>query len=613
MTWNPNTKALDLGDPPPFLVGDRTDLGDGSAALGHRIPWALLGKLLNRVLAGRIEPRLVRALLSLGPDPVEEAALPFEAALAALAGAGGSALHTDDIADAVETVEARVFSLPLNLTVGPIERLDAATRPWTAGGADPLASEAMDALPDDVGPDGACRRTGLGGAQRARESLMCALNALDLLSAVNDATSADLAHAVAAVATACAAMAKAWTEEAGLPLDALAPPSPGNFVPDPADPTVWRVPGCRLWHEHLSSAEARGADHAAVATRVAKSVALSRIVQHRALTCDLPVFQETPDTAPAPPRRMSASAAASAPRPAAAPGGARERRHHPRARQHAIKHYGWTPDVPDIRDHLAIPHPIIANLPPSVDLRPDCPPVYAQGEIGSCTANAIAAAIQFERRKAAQAPAFMPSRLFIYYNERVMENTVGTDSGAQLRDGLKSISTTGVCDEADWPYDPARLFEEPSETAYDDAERMKLGSYLAIEQDAAHMKACLAAGHPFVFGFSAYTSFESDSVARSGVLDLPDHETEVMLGGHAVMAVGYEDSGSGGRFIVRNSWGDAWGLRGYFTMPYAYLTDPALATNFWRIELPTDKPAPRHGTRRPARKTRGRGATTQAA
>ena len=115
--------------------------------------------------------------------------------------------------------------------------------------------------------------------------------------------------------------------------------------------------------------------------------------------------------------------------------------------------YGWIPDLPDHRDRkfaLSAPVPI----PPAVDLRPGCPPVYDQGQLGSCTGNAIAAALEFERIKQGL-PDFMPSRLFIYYNERAMEGTVASDSGAQIRDGIKSVNTQGDCPETLWPYDPA--------------------------------------------------------------------------------------------------------------------------------------------------------------
>ena len=99
---------------------------------------------------------------------------------------------------------------------------------------------------------------------------------------------------------------------------------------------------------------------------------------------------------------------------------------------YTVKHYGWLPDLPDHRDHLyAAPIAVLQALPPHVDLRPQCPPIYDQGQLGSCTANGIAGAIHFDRMKQHLQPNFTPSRLFIYYNERVIEGTVNEDSGAQ--------------------------------------------------------------------------------------------------------------------------------------------------------------------------------------
>ena len=96
------------------------------------------------------------------------------------------------------------------------------------------------------------------------------------------------------------------------------------------------------------------------------------------------------------------------------------------------------------------------------------------------------------------------------------------------------------------------------------------------------MKGCLAAGYPFVFGFAVYESFESKEVAQSGVVPMPK-PGERVLGGHAVMAVGYDDEQR--NFIVRNSWGSGWGQDGYFLMPYHYLHDPNLASDFWTVRM----------------------------
>jgi C1A family cysteine protease len=248
-----------------------------------------------------------------------------------------------------------------------------------------------------------------------------------------------------------------------------------------------------------------------------------------------------------------------------------------------IHHYGWIPDIPDQRDFLyAVPREVASSLPPSMDLRTTCPAVYDQGQLGSCTANAIAAAIEFDRLKEQLTPDFIPSRLFIYYNERAMEGTITSDSGAQIRDGIKSVASQGVCPETEWPYDIANFTEQPPAQCYHDALACKAVQYQSIIQDVNQLKGCLAAGYPFVCGITVYDSFESEEVAQSGQVPMPA-SNEAVIGGHAIMAVGYDDSQL--RFIMRNSWGTNWGLNGYFTIPYTYLTNANLASDFWTIRL----------------------------
>ena len=249
----------------------------------------------------------------------------------------------------------------------------------------------------------------------------------------------------------------------------------------------------------------------------------------------------------------------------------------------STKWYGWVPDLPDQRDRLfRAPLARIGPLPRSVDLRSQCPPIWDQGALGSCTAHAIAAAIEFDQVKQALADPFVPSRLFIYYNERVMEGTADEDAGAMIRDGIKSVAHQGAPHERLWPYDLKQFRAKPPKPAYADARRHAAVLYQRVTQDLPQLRGCLAAGYPVVFGFSVYTSFESDAVAASGRVPMPK-PTEKMVGGHAVLAVGYDHAAE--RFIVRNSWGRSWGLDGYFTMPYAYLLDENLSDDFWTIKL----------------------------
>ena len=262
-----------------------------------------------------------------------------------------------------------------------------------------------------------------------------------------------------------------------------------------------------------------------------------------------------------------------------------------------VARFGWVPDLPDARDFLySAPEAILTALPKKVDLRSKMPPVYDQGQLGSCTANAIGAAFEYEQVKGGHVD-FMPSRLFIYYNERAMEGTIDTDSGAMIRDGMKSVAKVGVCTEVTWPYDIARFTEKPPRKAYTEAKKHQALVYRRVLGALHQMQGCLASGYPFVFGFSVYESFMSPTVAKTGEVPLPPRG-EQLIGGHAVLAVGYDDKTQ--RFIVRNSWGTGWGKRGYCTMPYGYLTDPQLARDFWAIY--TVEPESSTGRRRTTRK-----------
>lgn len=244
-----------------------------------------------------------------------------------------------------------------------------------------------------------------------------------------------------------------------------------------------------------------------------------------------------------------------------------------------VKKYKWIRDLPDHRDFEFVPK-TVGKLPTSVDLRPFCPPVLDQSDLGSCTANSIANAYYFDELKQKEVSAFALSRLFIYYNERVLEGTANSDSGAQIRDGFKSIASQGVVSEKSWPYIISKFKTKPSKKLYTEDLKNKALVYQSVSQNLTSMKSCLNDGYPFVFGFSVYSSFESDSVASTGIVPMPG-KNESLLGGHAVLAVGYDDSKQ--VFIVQNSWGTSWGMKGFFTIPYAYLTNPKLASDFWTV------------------------------
>lgn len=241
---------------------------------------------------------------------------------------------------------------------------------------------------------------------------------------------------------------------------------------------------------------------------------------------------------------------------------------------------GWMPDLPDPNDFTLTLGPPVEE-PVSVDLRETgfLPPVYDQDQLGSCTANAIAACLDFDNAKQGE-PWITPSRLFIYYNERAMEGWINEDSGAYIRDGMKSVHHEGVCPERLWPYDIDRFRERPPQQCYDQARAESAVVYQRVWR--TRFKQCLAQGFPIVFGFSVYESFESDEVATTGIMPLPVRGEE-LLGGHAVLLVGYTIRDGVLYGIVRNSWGESWGEDGYFYMPWDFLIKKGVASDFWTI------------------------------
>jgi C1A family cysteine protease len=241
--------------------------------------------------------------------------------------------------------------------------------------------------------------------------------------------------------------------------------------------------------------------------------------------------------------------------------------------------WGWTRDLPDHRDKLYRVEAdseiqAITTLPTSVNLRPKMPPVYDQGQLGSCVSNAISGNLQFIHPDIG-----VPSRLFIYYNMRVMENSVKYDSGAQVRDGIKSVASLGVCTESLWPYNINKFKSKPWCWCYKQAKKDIFRVYLKVK-GLQEMKTCLAAGFPFVFGFTCYDAFESDEVSRTGILNYPG-PNESVVGGHSVLCCGFDDATQ--RVTVRNSYGPDWGQEGYFSMPYSYIDNPQLTNDCWTV------------------------------
>jgi C1A family cysteine protease len=217
----------------------------------------------------------------------------------------------------------------------------------------------------------------------------------------------------------------------------------------------------------------------------------------------------------------------------------------------------------------------LVAIPPIVDLRQYCPFVFDQGNLGSCTANAgVAARMMLDKLN------ILLSRLFQYYNERKIEGDIGQDNGAQMRDIGKAIQKYGICLDSIWSYKITKFAKTPSVNAYKTATDYKIGSYYAIP-DLNGIKQFIATNQqPVLIGIDVYSSFESSSVAKTGIIPMPKRN-EAKLGGHAIIAVGYDDTKS--QVICRNSWGISWGDYGYFYLPYAYFAN-GYAYDFWVLQ-----------------------------
>jgi C1A family cysteine protease len=236
--------------------------------------------------------------------------------------------------------------------------------------------------------------------------------------------------------------------------------------------------------------------------------------------------------------------------------------------------FGWIPDKKDSRDFI-YRSPIAIALPKRVNLESDLPPVYDQGDLGSCVLNAGAANIYFVHKKNCM-PIFNPSRLFMYYDVRELEGAIYEDSGCSIRDAIKCVAKDGVCDEEEWPYNISRFTEKPTTHCYTDALLHRIVSYHRISTILNDMKSCLAEGYPFIMGVTIYENFPMET--STGIIPMPSGQS---IGGHAMLVVGYDDDM--GRFIIRNSWGEKWGDKGYGYIPYEYLTNPMLGGDYWTI------------------------------
>lgn len=258
-----------------------------------------------------------------------------------------------------------------------------------------------------------------------------------------------------------------------------------------------------------------------------------------------------------------------------------------------MKHiFSYHRDIFDQRDYkfseTIFPHRETV-LPRLVDLRSACPPVYDQGKLGSCTANAGCTC----RAMLVQGNAIEFSRMFLYYAERALEGKQNKDAGASLRDTCKSIYRYGICEEAYMPYNAEKFKSAPDKTAVRNARNYKITAYKSLNSLEEIKQNLAFRQQPVLLGMDVYESLETGDASKTGNMTMPAHD-EKKLGSHAVLAVGYSDplkhrSKHGkyrlepGYLIVRNSWGEPWGDRGYFYMPYDYVT-PEFTFDYWIME-----------------------------
>lgn len=255
---------------------------------------------------------------------------------------------------------------------------------------------------------------------------------------------------------------------------------------------------------------------------------------------------------------------------------------------------GRKPDSADPRDfHYRAVHAssIRTPFPRQMDLQDRLPEVFDQGSISSCGANAGAALMSFLFPRAS-----LFSRLQIYANVRTMEDDFNSDDGVETRDVLKSLTTQGAGAESQWPYLPAKMFEQPPPIL----PACKATSYSRLISSDDYL-GCIADGFPFILGFNCFSSFDGPEIAKNGIMTLPDPKREIQIGGHDVLVVGYNlrfkqserfrNSGIDPSVVedemlfVRNSWGIDWGIGGHFHMPLSYALNPSTGGDAWTARV----------------------------
>lgn len=251
----------------------------------------------------------------------------------------------------------------------------------------------------------------------------------------------------------------------------------------------------------------------------------------------------------------------------------------------------------DERD-LQVTIPITEELPDKIDLRENCPPVFDQGNIGSCTSQAGVGAYMMLKDT-----DILHSRLYLYFKERFLEDAIDEDNGATMRSIGKALHKFGVCTEKMHPYISSKFKNTPTEQADKEAENYKINAYKKLSNINQIKEYLVKKQQPVMIGMEIYSSFESRGVIQTGIVPMPKKD-ERFLGGHAVLIVGYDDNfgknkvkkgflnslfrmfaspnNNNGYFIVRNSWGEGFGDDGYFYLSYEFMKEHTF--DYWVIE-----------------------------
>jgi C1A family cysteine protease len=242
-----------------------------------------------------------------------------------------------------------------------------------------------------------------------------------------------------------------------------------------------------------------------------------------------------------------------------------------------MRKFGWIPDEKDDRDYQYVRSAKLSTkeLPAEGSVISLFPQVYQQGNLGSCVGQATKALMAASYTKQIQIDPNL-SALMIYYTAREIENSINEDVGCSPRDALKGVAKIGVCTEMLWPYIISRFADRPSFEAYEDALNHQILSYYSINPALSLLRGCIADGYPFSVGVRVFENFPMEI----GEIPMPKGQE---IGGHDIVIVGYNDNTR--KFIVRNSWGVEWGISGYGAIPYDYLTDYSLASDFWTIRM----------------------------